>query len=61
MSDTKATPAGQRGAPLPGLVVRPGEERDERLAAFVAEHGRPPEVVLVVSVKDARRAPNDAS
>lgn len=40
---------------LPGLVVYPGEDRDERLAAFVAEHGRPPEVELVIRVTDAGR------
>ena len=40
---------------LPGLVVVPGEDLDERRRAFIAEHGRPPEVELVIKVSDARR------
>ena len=40
---------------LPGLVVVPGEDRDERRRAFIAEHGRPPDVELVIRVTGAGR------
>lgn len=46
--------------PLPALVLKPSDDEAARRREFIAQHGRPPALVIAVHRVSARKDSNDA-